>query len=55
MAAEGWRERNKFVPRARSTVTNKKTGGGGGVKISFPHPPTPTVYSNSKSNMAGRR
>ena len=39
----------------RSTVKNKE--GGRGVKITFltlPLPLTPTVHSNSKSNMAGR-
>ena len=40
----------------RSTVKNKKKKDGGeGVKILATRPPpTPTVYSNSKSNMAGR-
>ena len=49
-------ERKKFVLWGRSTVKNKKKkGGGGGVKILAPPlPPTPTVYSDSKSNMAGR-
>ena len=50
------RERKKFVLRGRSTVKNKKKkGGGGGVKIlAPPPPPPPPVYSDSKSNMAGR-
>ena len=52
-----WRlgERKKFLLWGRSTVKNKKKkGGGGGVKIlALSPPPTPTVYSNSKSNVAG--
>ena len=49
-------ERKKFVLWGRSTVKNKKKkGGGGGVKILAPPPlPSPTVYPDSKSNMAGR-
>ena len=35
--------------------TNLYQGGGGGVSLfALPPPPTPTVHSNCKSNMAGR-
>ena len=51
------RERNLYQG-GQSTVKNKERGRGGGVKItesSHPSPtPNPTVYSNSKSNMAGQ-
>ena len=49
--------RKKFVPRGQSTVKNKERGWGGAVKITSPcpsPPPTSTVHSNSKSNMAGQ-
>ena len=56
MVAEGLgRERNLYYGGGRRSKNKKKKGGGGGVKILAPPlPPTPTVYSDSKSNMAGR-
>ena len=48
-------ERRKFVPKGRSSVKNKERGRGWEVKIfALRPPPTPTVHSNSKSNIAGR-
>ena len=48
-------ERRKFVPKGRSSVKNKERGRGWDVKIfALRPPPTPTVHSNSKSNIAGR-
>ena len=48
-------ERRKFVPKGRSSVKNKERGRGWEVKIfALLPPPTPTVHSNSKSNIAGR-
>ena len=48
------RERKKFLLRGRSTVKNKERDGGRGVKILVLFPPlSPTVRSNSNSNMAG--
>ena len=48
-------ERRKFVPKGRSSVKNKKRGRGWEVKIfALRPPPTPTVHSNSKSNIASR-
>ena len=35
-------------------IKNSQWDGGSGVKIAFSPPPTPTVHSNSNSNMADR-
>ena len=45
MAAEGW---------GKKQICTKGAVGGGVSLFALPSPPTPTVHSNCKSNMAGR-
>ena len=41
MAAEGWGEREKFVPRGQLMVKNKERDRGGEEIKPFPHPLSP--------------